>query len=84
MQLAKLCPHLGEHAGDVVIFGHIARHDQRVGAERAGQFLDVVFQAFALIGEGEPGTGLMPGLRDGPGDRAFVGDSEHDSKFSSE
>ena len=84
MQLAELLADRLEDAGDLLVLGHIAGQDQRVGAERAGQFLDVFLEAFALVGEGELRARLVPGLRDGPGDGAFVGDAEDDSEFSSE
>ena len=53
-------------------------------AECAGEFLDVFLEAFALVSEGELRALLVPGLRDGPGDGAFVGDAEDDSEFSCE
>ena len=48
------------------------------------KFFDVVFEAFALISEGEFRAGFGPCLRDGPRDGAFVGDAEDDSGFSCE
>ena len=48
------------------------------------EFLDVFLEAFALVGEGEFRARFVPGLRDGPGDGAFVGDAEDDSEFSRE
>ena len=73
------------HGGrDVLILRHIARHDERVRAERAGEFFDVFLESFALVGEGEHGAGLVPGLRDGPRDGAFVGDAEDESDFACE
>ena len=84
MQLAELFADRLEHAGDVVVLGHVARQDERVGAERAGEFLDVFLEPLALVGEGELGACAVPRLRDGPGDGAFVGDAEDNSQFASE
>jgi hypothetical protein len=82
--LPKFCAHLGKNAGDVFVLGHVAGHEQRIAAERAGEFLDVFLEAFTLIGEGEFCAGFVPGLGDGPRDGAFVGDAEDDSGFSCE
>ena len=82
MQLAEFLADVLENTGDVLVLGDVARQDQRVGAERAGEFLDVFLQAFALVSEGELRAGLMPRLGDGPRDGAFVGDAEDDSEFA--
>ncbi len=84
VQLAELRSHLGEDAGDFVVAGDIAGQDQGVGSKSAGEFLDVFLEPLALVGEGEFRARLVPGLRDGPGAGAFVGDPEDDPKFSGE
>ena len=61
---------------------HIARQNQRVRAERAGEFLDVFLEPFALVGEGERGAGLVPGLGDGPGDGALVGHADDQTNLA--
>jgi hypothetical protein len=82
MQFAKFFAHLVEDACDVVVLGHVAFQDEGVRAEGTGEFLDVFLQAFALIGEGEFGALAGPGLGDGPGDGALVGDAKDDPDFS--
>src|SRR5262245_11470382 len=84
MQLAKFLSHAGEHARDFVVFGDVARREHRVRPERAGQLFDIFLQPLSLISEGESCARFVPGLSDSPGDGAFVGDAEDDSKFSSE
>ena len=84
VQLAKFLSDLVEHAGDVIILRHVAFHQQRVCAERAGEFLDVLLEPFALVREGELRAFAVPCLRDGPGDGAFVRDAEDDSEFAGE
>src|SRR5437868_5844406 len=69
---------------DFFIFSDIAREDERVRAERSGEFLDIFFKAFALIGKSEFCAGLVPSLGNRPGDRALVGNSENDPVFLSE
>src|SRR5262249_8108138 len=84
VQFSELLPHALEHVGDILISCHVAGYQQRVRAERSGEFLDVFLEALALIGEGEPRPGPVPSLRDGPGDGALVSDTEYDPEFSSE
>jgi hypothetical protein len=83
MELAEFLAGLRKHRGDFLVLGHIARQDQGVGTESGGQFLDIAFESFALIGESERGAGLAPGLRDGPGDGPLVGHAENQPDFSS-
>ncbi len=82
IQPAEFRADFAEHMGDVFILCHIARHNQRVRAERAGEFLDVFLHAVALVGEREPGAFPGPRLGDGPRDGALVGDAEDNSRFS--
>jgi hypothetical protein len=51
--LPNFSPTVLKTRGDFLVLGHVARQDQRVRAERAGEFLDVFLDAFALVGEGE-------------------------------
>ena len=71
-----------EKALDLGVGTDVAGKNRRVGAERAGQFLDVFLQPLALVIEDELGARLMPGLRDGPGDAALVGDAENNAGFT--
>ena len=75
MKLAKLAADFSKDAGDVIVLGDIARKNQRIGPERAGQFGDIFLEPFALVGKSERGPGIVPGLGDGPGDGPFVGDA---------
>ena len=74
----------GKDGGDVLVFRHVTRQQQRFRAEGGNQFLDVFLEAFALIGECQRGPGLVPGLCDGPRDGALVGDAEDESDFACE
>ena len=82
MEFAEFLADFGEDAGDVFVFGDVAGHEEGIGAEGGGEFLDVFLEAFALVGEGKARAGLVPGLGDGPRDGAFVGDAEDDPGFS--
>ena len=83
VKLAEFLGGLGKDGGDFIVFGDIAGQNQSVGAEGGGEFLDVGFETFALVGEGEGGARLVPGLGDGPGDGTFVGHAKHQPDFSS-
>jgi len=67
-ELAELSANRVEHAGDLLVLRDVAWQDEGVVAEGARQFLDIFFQAFALISESQFGTRLVPGLRNGPRD----------------
>ena len=82
VQLAKFFAHGLEHLVDVFVLGHVAGQDHGVGAERAGQFLDVLLHPVALIGERQFGAFAGPSLGNGPGNGTFVGHAEDDSSFS--
>ena len=82
MQLAEFFGHRLENVGDFFVARDVARKDQSVRAESAGKFLDVFLEPFALVSEREFGSGLVPCLRDGPRNGAFVGDAEYDSEFA--
>ena len=79
MQLAEFFADGFEDAGDFLVLRHIARQDERVRAELAGEFRDVFLDAVALIREREFRAFARPRLRDGPGDGALVGDTEDNS-----
>ncbi len=51
---------LSKNAVDLLVLRHVAGEERRVGAEGAGQFLDVVLEALALVGEDELRAGLVP------------------------
>src|SRR6185503_17308100 len=42
----------------------------------------VLFQPLALVGDGQARTLAVDGVRDGPGDRALVGDPEDESELA--
>jgi hypothetical protein len=73
---------LAEKALDLLVGGDVAGENRRLGAEGGGQFLDVFLQPLALVIEDQFGARLMPGLRDGPGDAALVGDAENNTGFT--
>jgi len=82
MQPAEFLARFVEHTGDVIIFG-LRRHSTAVSLCRTRRQVPRRFlEPFTLISEGECGARLVPGLRDGPGDGAFVGDTEDDSEFA--
>ena len=56
--------------------------DQFVGVEFPRQGLDALLQGVALVGEGELGAVGGRRLRDAPGDRAVVGDTEHQAALA--
>ena len=82
MQPAEFFADGFEDTGDFLVLRHVARQDERVRAERAGEFRDVFLDAIALIRERELRAFARPRLRDGPGNGALVGDAEDDSEFS--
>ena len=51
-------------------------------SESCRQFLDVLFQPFALVIENETRARGRPGLRDCPGDTALIRDTEDNSNLS--
>jgi hypothetical protein len=71
--------HLAEEAVDLLVGGDVAGIDRRLGAERAGQFLDVVLQPLALVIEDQLGARLVPRLRDRPGNAALVRHAENNA-----
>jgi len=79
VQLAEAVSHLLEDPGNFLVARHIAGENEGIAAEGACEFFDVILEALALVGESQFRAGAVPGLRDGPGDRAPVGHAEDDS-----
>ncbi len=67
---------------DFLIRGHIAGKKRGVFTEGSDEVFDLVLQAFALVVENQFGTGVRPGLGDGPGDAFFIGDTEDEGGFT--
>ncbi len=70
--------------GDLAIARDVAGIKGRISAELADEFLDVFFQAFALVIENQARARRGPRFRDRPGDAAFIGDAEDDTGFPCE
>ena len=68
---------------DLAVGADVARVEHRAG-ERGGQLLHVLLEPFALVGERQAHAGPGQRLGDGPGDRALVGDAEHDAGLAGE
>ena len=83
VEAAEVALDTGEDRGDLGVGADIARIEHRARQGR-GQLLDVFLEALALVGEGQPHAGPGQRLRDGPRDRAFVGDTEDDAGFAVE
>ena len=82
IQFAEFGGDGGEDARDLLVPGYVARKQEGVRAEGAGKFLDVFLEPFALVGEGERGAGVAPGLGYGPGYGTFVGNADNETDFS--
>src|SRR6266567_5351403 len=70
MQFAELFGRRLKDGRNVLVPSNIAGQNQSFESKSAREFFNIFFQTFALISEGEPRSGLVPGLRDRPGDRA--------------
>ena len=81
VELAEFAAGFFKDAVDLFVARDIAREQQGVGAERAGQLLHILLEALPLIGESQCRAGSGPGLCDRPGDGPLVGNSENDSGF---
>ena len=74
---------LGEDACDVLVGADVARGDERA-RDASGELADRGLDPLALVGEGELRAAGGEPLRDRPGDRAPVGDAEHEAALSLE
>jgi len=83
MQLAEFRADLGENVRDLFVSGDIARQNEGILPERAGEFFDVLFEPFALVRERKLRPGAMPGLSDGPGDGPLVRHAEDNAELTS-
>src|SRR5215213_1210362 len=77
VQFSKFLSDLRKNSRDIGILRHVARHEKCIAAKGAGEFLDIFFEAFPLIREGQFSARFGPGLSNGPGDRALIGDTKH-------
>ena len=82
VQFSKPLPHFRKNPLDLLVARHITRQQERVSAEIAGQFLHVLLEPLALVGEGQFRARRCPGLRDGPRNGTFVGHTHNQPKFS--
>ena len=83
-QEIERAPCLGErreHALDGRLVGHVAGQHQ-LGADLVRERLDPLLDGVALIGERDLGALVGHGLGDAPGDRAVIGDAEHDAALA--
>ncbi len=74
---------LGEDPGDLLVGADVARGDERA-RDRLRELADVALDPLALEGERELRAAVGEPLRDRPGDRALVGDAEHEAALSLE
>jgi hypothetical protein len=77
---AELAIDFGEDMGDLRIVGDVARKNEGVG-QAGAKISNVLLEPFALVGQREPRTGGRGGLRDCPGDGAFVGDADYQARL---
>src|SRR5262249_26136898 len=70
--------HLAEDAGKILVGANIARGDERA-RDRLGELADVSLDPLSLEGEAGLRAFLGEPLGDRPGDRAPVGDAEHEA-----
>src|SRR5207249_1660457 len=73
-----------KHASNVVVSRDVTRHEQRISAKSARQFLHVLLEPLALVSESEFCPRLGPSLGNRPGNRTFIGNAEHDASLSLE
>jgi hypothetical protein len=81
VETTEVAFHAGEHAADLRFGRHVARVHERA-RHRGGEFLDVLLEPLALVGERQPHAGGRQRLRDRPRDGALVGDAEHDARLA--
>ena len=74
---------LGEHARDVLVRAHVALGDERAG-DGLGEVADALLDPLALVRESQLRAALGEPPRDGPRDRALVGDSEDEAALAFE
>ena len=77
VQLAVSVFQLRENAGDVIVLGNVA-HKSLGAGKRKDEIFGFLFETLVLVGDGQFCSGGMQTLCDGPGDAAFIGDSEDD------
>ena len=78
---AEGLPHLAEDTLEVLVGAHVAGgHERRV--HRLRELAHALLDPLALVGEREARAALGELLRDRPGDRAAVGDPEHETALS--
>ncbi len=75
--------HLAEDALEVLVGADVARRHER-RAHRLRELADVLLDPLALVGERELRALVGEPLRDRPGDRALVGDAEHEPALAFE
>ena len=78
----SLASHFLEKRLDLGIVRNVAWKQRRLFPELADQFLDVLFQPFALIIEDQACPGIRPGFRDRPRDAALVRHAENNTGFA--
>src|SRR5271168_1786156 len=77
MQLAVTFFEGGEEAVDFFVFADVA-HEAFGSGQGEDEVSGFLLQALVLVGDGELHAGGVQSLSDGPGNRAFVSDSEDD------
>ena len=80
---AERLAHLAEDARDVLVGADVALGDERASTE-LGELADALLDPLALVGERELRAALGEPPRDRPGDRAPVGDAEHEAALAFE
>jgi hypothetical protein len=80
---AEVALDAGEDRRDLGVDADVTRVEHGAG-QRGREFLHVFPQPIALVGEGQAHPCARQGLRDGPGNRALVGDAEHDAGLALE
>src|SRR5262249_27159863 len=84
MQLPEALSERAEHARDMLILGHVALQDHRVGAKRTGELLDIFLHAFPLASEGRPRATAGQARAVSPGDGPVVGHAKDYPELSGE
>src|SRR5205085_10929532 len=80
----SLAADLLEKRADLSVARHIAGEERSLLTKLADQFLDVFFQALALIIENQSCARGRPRLRDRPSDASFICDPKDDPSFACE
>ena len=81
VELPQVRPSALNTASTRALVGHVARQHE-LGADLGGERLDPLLDGVALIGERDLGALIGHGLGDAPGDRAVVGDAEHEAALA--